>query len=270
MRTALAVAGIALSTSAAFAGILNDGNMNLLAVGSAPDNNANAGSWQFPANYLANNLGESITSNYSVAGTSSFDGLSAGNSLHMKTGNEGASMHLVNLFGQSVGQNQNVIVTAGFDIWVVEAASLSAGGSIMLGGDHGGGGFSSVTDRGPQITWGYNGKITAKDSQGQDILVQSGYQNNRWQTVRLTIDLTADKFDMFWGYAGGPLTMVGDNLPFRSAGGQTQLDRFTWARFFNETKITDAYIDNVFVTIPSPGVLTLAAAAGLVTIRRRR
>ncbi len=73
MKAALAVVGIALSSSAAFAGLISDGNFNLLPVGTAPDNNSAAGGWHFPANYLANNLGEALTTNYSISGTSSFD-----------------------------------------------------------------------------------------------------------------------------------------------------------------------------------------------------
>ncbi len=269
MKTALAVAGIALSSSVSLAGILSDGNFNSLAIGTAPDINSAAGAWQFPSNYVSNNLGESLSSNYTIAGTSSFDATGSGNSLHLKTQSEGASMHLVNLFGQTVAQSSNVIVTAGFDIWVTENGSLSSGGSFIIGGDHGGGGFSSTTDRGPQVTFGFNGVISSRDSQGVDHTLATGYQTNRWQTVRMTIDLTADRFDIFWGNLGGPLTQIGNDIGFRSPT-QTTLDRFTWARFFDQTKFVDAYLDNVFVTIPAPGSLALVGAAAIVGIRRRR
>ncbi len=270
MKAALAVAGIALSSSIALGGIISDGDMNQLPIGLAPDVTAGAGAWHFPSNYVSNHLGESLSTHYTVAGTATFDGAGpVGNSLRLKTGNEGASMHLVNLFGQTVAQGANVVVTAGFDIWVTDNASLTAGGSIILGGDHGGGGFSSITDRGPQITWGYQGKLTAKNAQGSDLTLLTGYQANRWQTVRLTIDLTTDRYDMFWGYKGGPLTMIGDDLPFRS-GSLGKLDRFTWARFYDMTRETDAYLDNVFVNIPAPGAAGLLGAGALVALRRRR
>lgn len=269
MKAALAVAGIALSASAASAGLISDGNFNNLAIGTAPDIGASAGAWQFPANYVSNNLGEALATNYSIAGTNSFDATGTGNSLHLKTGAEGASMHLVNMFNQSVAQNPSVVVTVGFDIWVVEAGGLSAGGSIYVGGDHGGGGFSTTSDRGPQVTWAYNGQILSRDAQGGDHVLATGYQTNRWQSVRMTIDLTADNFDMFWGYKGGPLTQIGDNLAFRS-GTQSTLDRFTWARFFDQTKIMDAYIDNVSINVPAPGALALMGPLALGALRRRR
>src|SRR5688572_9236877 len=87
MRIALRAAALvaAAATCSASAQIMQDGNMNSLAVGTAPDNIVAAGAWAFPANYVAAAIAEPVASPgiFSIVPTNSFDPLGSGNSLRL-------------------------------------------------------------------------------------------------------------------------------------------------------------------------------------------
>ena len=51
LRSALALSAAALAAGAVQAQVVLDGNMDALAVGTAPDNSTPAGAWGFPAFY---------------------------------------------------------------------------------------------------------------------------------------------------------------------------------------------------------------------------
>jgi hypothetical protein len=154
------------------------------------------------------------------------------------------------------------LVTVDFDIWVAEGGG---GGSVYVGGDHGGGGFSNATDRGPQLTWLADGTIVWTNGVGANT-VATEYKFNIWQHVRLVIDMETDTFDMFWSVADDPLSQVGDNLGFRAAGGLSHIDRFSYVVFGATVPTLKAFIDNVSVEAEDAGCYADCNGDGSVNI----
>ena len=115
-----------------------------------------------------------------------------------------------------------------------------------MGADHGGGGYSSVSDRGPQISWFPDG--TLQVSEGIVRTTVANYPVDEWQSVRMEVDMVADTYDLFWGPRGGPLNQVGDDVGYRS-GPMDRLDRFTFVNFGDFMADADSYLDNVTVTL---------------------
>jgi hypothetical protein len=84
-----------------------------------------------------------------VTETAEFDPNLKGNSLETNIDNAASNSHLTNIFNQVINESDGVITTVTFDVFVPEKGR--GGGSVYVGGDHGGGGFSNGTDRGPQF-----------------------------------------------------------------------------------------------------------------------
>ena len=226
-------------------GILSHGDFDLLNVGTRPDCDGDAGacSWFFGTSYVQAGVCEAAADQFTIATTDSFDPGAPGNSLRLNVVNDPDSdIHLPNRFNRAVGEKDPVSVS--FDIWV---APGGAGGTVYVGGDHGGGGFSAASDRGPELSWNADGSITAADGSGNQTVV-ANYNFGEWQSVRFDVDMVADTYDIRWGPRGGALTLVGDDLTFRS-GTQDFLDRFTFANVGAQMPDSESFLDNVTVTV---------------------
>jgi len=247
---------VGIAASAVFGGdIMSDGDFDALAVASPPDCAAFAGAWGWPQLYIDNLLCEVQPQQYSVVPTDSFDPEATGNSLHHFVSDLTAlaNFHLPNVWNQTINESDGVIVTVLFDIWV-ETVDIS-GGHIYVGGDHGGGGFSNLTDRGPQLTWFADGTLSANEFAGVDDLGNAlppnvidlvAYTVAAWQSVRVEIDLATDTFDVYHGAPGSELVQVGDDLLYRVAA-MDHVDRFTVVHFGATEDRDRAYIDNIVV-----------------------
>jgi hypothetical protein len=128
-------------------------------------------------------------------------------------------------------------------------------------------GSNNATDRAAQLTWLADGTLNYNAGAG-NVPAVNGYIRDGWQSVRIELDLTSDTFDLYYGPQGGPLTLVGDNLGFRS-GPQDMVTRFTFVNFGGLTPNATSYLDNV-VVIPAPAVGTVLVLGGLAGVRRRR
>lgn len=245
-------AALALSAPGQF---LLDGNMDDLDPGSNPDIGVPAGAWEWLSSYCDVGLCEATIDQFTIVETSAFDPGAGGNSLHMHIVNDlDQYRHLPNVFTQVINEAEGELVTVQFDIWVVDEPG--GGGSVYVGGDHGGGGYHNGFDRGPQVTWDAAGDLTA-NSAGQPVLLVSGYPRDQWQTVQFVIDLFNDSYIAKWAPRGEPLMTVGEGLQFRS-GLLDHLDRFTYVNFGETTPTSVSYLDNVSVEVGGGApVLTL-------------
>ncbi len=255
----LGVCVVALAASApASAQFLLDGNMDSLAIGTAPDNNTPAGAWGFPASYVSGAAAETDPNQMTIVATSSFQPFALGNSLRLNFNDPTGltNVHLPNLFTQPITDN----ATVSFDLWITGPA----GGSVYVGQN----GFNNGTDRGPQITFLPNQTMVWTMVGGVNTVAVPAYSFNTWQHVRMEIDVNTDRYDLYWSEGAAAPALVGDDLTFRS-GSLTALDRFTFVAFGGTTPIADSYLDNVSV-VPAPGVLALAGAGLVLAGRRRR
>ena len=239
-RTRLAAACVPLALVAAANGqILSDGDFEALSVGTPPDCAAPAGAWAFPANYVTAGVCEALATEAEIV----TDPTGRGNSLHYNHNNAGTNVHLPNIFNQVINEEPGLIVSVQFDVWIATAGI--AGGSLYVGGDHGGGGFSNGTDRGPQISWLANGTIIYSPG---NVVVVEDYSSDVWQKVQMDIDLFNDSFDMSWSEGKDPLKEVGTDLPFRS-GTQDFLDRFTYVHFFGLESPAVSFLDDIVIEL---------------------
>ena len=264
-----ATCSLFVSAAPSLAGvILADGDMDSLAIGTRPDRRNPNGAWGFPPNYISGLAAEPRRRYFTTVDTSTFDPSRTGNSLQLRVGDPINNMHLPNLFTQVINESPGEVVRVTFDLWVADLPL--GGGSIYVGGDHGGGGFSNATDRGPQLTWLADGSITQTDGAGVQNTIFSGFVRDDWQTVQIDIDLNADTFDIALSNGvGQPLTSVGAGLGFRS-NALSFLDRFTFVNF-TTTPISWSYLDNVSVSvIPEPTTLALLLVGAAALSARRR
>ena len=241
-RTRLAAVCVPLALVAAANGqILSDGDFEALSVGTPPDCATPAGAWAFPANYVTLGVCEALATEAQIV----TDPTGRGNSLHYNHDNAGTNVHLPNVFNQVINEEPGLIVSVQFDVWIATAGV--AGGSLYIGGDHGGGGFSNLSDRGPQLTFQIDGRLTARNgATGLDVLLVTSFPVASWQTIRLDIDMSADTFDASTGPQGGSLVSVGTGLPYRSPP-LDHLDRFTMAHFGGLNARAEMFLDNVSV-----------------------
>lgn len=266
-------AGLVLSCTAG-AQVVQDGNMDNLAVGSAPDQTTPAGAWGFPANYIAGGVAEPLTNTgiFSVVPTSSFDPSTSGNSLHLfnPTGTANDNFHLPNIWGQSFTATPGLILRVNFNMWV---DSGFGGGSIYVGGDNGGGGFSNATgDRTAQLTWLGDGTLNAANGAGVNVPMTS-YTGGVWQNVQIDIDTDARNYNLYWSSGTNPLALIGSNLPFRAPNPALSIiyDRITYVQFGGTVASVSSYLDNVVVqAIPAPGAAAILGLGVLPLARRRR
>jgi hypothetical protein len=234
--------------------VMVDGDMEELTVGTNPDEDVPAGSWYWPENYIIAGYSELVPEIYQVVETGSFDEGASGNSLALlipDPDNQDGTYYLPSFLSRTIDESEG-IVTLTFDIWVGEDGD---GGSIFIGGDHGGGGFTSVTDRGPQISWsrllGDTSNINTRgvDDDGNiiDTVLLEPYPYNAWQSVRIVMDLQTDRFDFYHGLRDEELALLGEQLYFR-ANKLDHLDRFTFVEFELFVAV-ESYIDNIRVVV---------------------
>ncbi len=220
---------------------LLDGDMEALSIGSAPDCDAPAGAWGFPAEYVTALLCEADPTQLRIES----DPAGRGNSLLMKIGDTpGAetNVHLPNVFTRQIMEGEG-LVTVQFDIYVPSGA---AGGAIYIGGDHGGGGFSLVSDRGPQLLWNSAGEIIGFGPAGAMLTT---YAFDTWQRVQLEIDLVSDTFAIYHtDDLAVPPALVANDHGFRSPT-LDFLDRFTFAHFGATELVNVAFLDNISLVI---------------------
>jgi hypothetical protein len=267
-----AFAGVAALASSAGAQIILDGNMNSLAVGTAPDNGVAAGAWHFPANYIASGVAEPVERPgiFSIVPTNSFDPAGSGNSLRLfnPTGTGNDNYHLPNIWAQSFTAAPGLVLQVSFNFWVAQGFG---GGSVYIGGDNGGGGFSNATgDRTAQLSWLPDGTIVSTNSLGQSVL-HGQYPTGVWQNVRVDINTDARTWDLYWSVGANPLAVVGSSLSFRapSPALSVNYDRITFVQFGGTVPSVDSYIDNI-VVIPAPGVAGVLGLGLLAAAQRRR
>jgi len=234
----LSIAPLAI-TSAASAQLLNNGTFDTLAVGTAPDCATPAGAWEWPAAYITAVLCEELPEEYQIMA----DPAGSGNVLTLVSSSTTGNYHLTNLLTQVINEPTRAIFQ--FDIFV--PSGPAGGGSIYIGGDHGGGGFSNVSDRGPQLTFQADGRLTARDgSTNTDVVLVQQYLRDEWTTVRLTVDMAADTFDTEYGPRGAAVP-VATASPYRSPSGLTFLDRVTVSHFGGAFPVEMAYFDDFSV-----------------------
>ncbi len=260
------VVALLMCGSAAVAGpVLKDGDMDNLNVGTNPDVGVPEGAWAWPQNYIDAGLAEVDPGQFTIVETASFDPSMQGNSLAMVSSDpSGAGFwHLPNLFNEIIDEEPGIIVNVAFDLWVPGEVG---GGSIYVGGDHGGGGFSNVSDRGPQISWLGDGSILHSPSNES----LGSYPFAEWQHILWEIDLTSDTYDMFWSVGDDPLELLAGGLEFRS-GTQDFLDRFTYVHFSGLEADAVSFLDNVTIqVIPEPGTALILGLGVAGLVRRRR
>lgn len=263
---------VAIAAQWATGQVVLDGNMNGLAVGSAPDNAIPAGAWGFPANYVAAGVAEPVARPeiFSIVPTNSFDPGAPGNSLRLNNplGTATDNYHLPNIWAQSFVAAPGLVLHVSFNIWV---ASGSGGGSLYVGGNNGGGGFSNGTgDRTAQLTWLADGTLNYATNAGANVPL-GNYPAGVWQNVRLEIDTDARNYDLYWSTGVQPLVQIGSDLVFRAPNPALSVnyDRITYVQFGGTVANAGSYLDNV-VVIPGPGALAMLGATGLLAAGRRR
>lgn len=258
--------------SAANAQVVTDGNMDSLAVGNAPDNATPAGAWGFPANYVTALVAEPVARPeiFSIVPTSSFQAGGVGNSLRLfnPIGTAADNYHLPNLWSQTFIATPGLILRVTFNLWVDAG---SGGGSLYVGGDNGGGGFSNGTgDRTSQLSWLANGSFNVANNLGVNVPLAT-YGFGDWQNIQIDIDTGARNYDLFWSMGSDPLTQIGNDLVFRAPNPALSVnyDRITYVQFGGTVPAVSSYLDNV-VVIPAPGALALLGLALAAGCRRAR
>ncbi len=260
-----AVAACALG-GAAWGQLINDGNFDALAVGTPPDNALAAGAWQFPANYITGLAAEVTPADFTIIATSTFDPSASGNSLAININNATANVHVTNLLTTPIEERRGRFVHLKFRVWANSAGV--GGGSMYIGADHGGGGFTNTTDRGPQLSWFGDGTLKVATLGAGGVPVNTtyvpAYPFGAWQDVQLRINLMNDTFDLHWGAPAFPMSMVGSGLGFRS-GTQAKLDRLTFVHFGATVAHDQAAYDDIAIAVTdcyadcnTSGTLTIA------------
>lgn len=250
-RMAGMAGALCISASVACAQVLLDGDFNALTAGSAPDCNQSAGAWHWPGAYALAGLCEQWPEQFQVVMTSTFDPGAIGNSLEMNVVNapQNATFQLPNIFARPVQESVGHRAIVQFDVWVPQPGIK--GGYIYIGGDQGGAGFNELTDRGPQLGWQPGGALTrsAANLELGPIPLLLNYPNSQWQTLRLSIDLITDRYDIWWGPQGSPTMLLDMNAPFHNGNALTHLDRFTIGHLVKNAVDAHMYLDNVVVHV---------------------
>ena len=296
------IALFALTAAAMFskptvAELISNGDFDALPIGNAPNNDQPVGGWEFyqwveTSNIRNNNgtvtytdefvLHEKSMDQVSIVATSSFDPTREGNSLRLR--NDQASVQLFHLFDKPIEKAAGETVQVEFEVFVSNSDSERIG-TVILAGDHGGGGIFNSWDRGPQIHFDA-GTVQAQQCDSAHCGAFSRtpiaeYAGGQWQRFRLDIDLESNTYDAYWGMGEDPLALVGDDLRFR-AQLIDHLDRINFAHF-NDVgdvlEVGEIYLDNISVTtasqaaaVPEPttGIVTFACMLGIMHTRRRR
>jgi hypothetical protein len=251
----LATIWLSIAAAPASARILSDGDFEgeETPIGSAPDANEAAGAWEM------RNAREDVPTRFSIVDSPSLGPDLTGHSMKIRSA-KWVDNYVHNHFLEPVRETEGEIVRARFDLFVPDSGTNTRGGtSITIGGDHGGGGHSTVKDRGPQVRWDSQGKIVTVECVGDCNSGPNGKRHvtrmretplNVWQNVQLDIDLVTDMYDLFWATNGELPELVASNIRYRSEE-LDFLDRFTVALFNNppSAPIGDVFLDNVDIEV---------------------
>jgi hypothetical protein len=253
LTAASLVAAAGLMATGASAQVVQDGNMDNLTVGTPPDNSTPAGAWGFPAFYNTNAVAEPVARPeiFTIVATNSFQTGATGNSLHLlnQSGTANDNYHLPNIWAQTFTAAPGLVLRVTFNLWVDAG---SGGGSVYVGGDNGGGGFSNATgDRTAQISWLADGTLNAANNAGVNMPLTT-YTTGAWQNIRMDIDTDARHYNLFWSMGSNPLTQIGTNLVFRAPNPALCInyDRISYVQFGATIPIISSYLDNIVVARP--------------------
>lgn len=254
-----------------------DGDFDSLPVGTAPDNDVPAGAWHFTQGLrFVNELDDPEV--FTIVPTDSFSPGSLGNSLRIN-GAESALHHVTNRLVDD--QRFSGEYTLRFDTYVVSGG----GGSIYIAGNHRGGeeihdgGANHNTDRGPQLVFEPDGRLSATVGStapnGPATSRTLGeYEFDEWLTYEIRGNVVgnngANRFDLYAVLDSGELSEIASNIPFRSrALAPEYIDRVTLAHFGLGN--TEQYFDNIrFVPEPTSfGLLPLALFCLIARLLRK-
>ena len=242
-------AGIPLALAGgAFAQPILDGNMNALTPGTPPDCATAAGAWQFPASYVTALLCEINPGDYSIVATNTFQTGATGNSLAVNVNDPVNNLHVTNILPAPLPTVAGQIIRVEWQTWV---QATGGGGTIYIGADMTGGGYSNLTDRGPQISWFGDGSIYY-NANGVNTVIVPNYPRGQWQSVRVDIHLDTQTYDFYWAASGAP-QLIQSGLAFRvpTTAVITSIDRFSVAHFGATVglDVSNAFHDNVSITL---------------------
>ena len=219
---------------------LVDGNLENLSIGTAPDDNMPAGAWHFPQNYIDNvppNSEQENVTMFTIVETDSIGEGGDGNSLSLHS-DVSTVVHLPNILEYEVTSDL---------IFRVETYIPTSGGNatFYVGGDHGEGGWSLETDRGPQVSCLADGTIIYASSAGEPIVVGQ-FEFDRWLQFELHISMDDNNYDLYYGPRGTSLNLLAADLEFRAPNPLSFVDRVTIAYFGIAPFIDGAhqYFDN--------------------------
>jgi hypothetical protein len=191
---------------------------------------------------------------FSIVDTSSFDPTRPGRSLHVNIANSAslAGYHLTNILATPITPAPGQTIRSTWEIFVTQGKSGGGPLSVYIGADMGGGGSYAGTDRGPQMAWWGDGRLTVFN--GVPTVVVPQYPRDVWQSVRVDIHLDTQTWDFYWAPTGQPLQLLRSNLPWRSAGIRFPwMERWSVAHFDGIGDFTsDCYMDNVTLDLACP------------------
>lgn len=229
------------------ASLLLDGDFDSLSIGTAPDNGKPAGRWSIQAGEE-----EGQDSDFTIGTFAGGTGKSLQHSYRNIEETLGSAVE--NLLTRSVTQASGERIHVTFDINVVPrygAATFVLGKGI------------EVTDRTAQIQFDYSGTFMYRNFNGGGTTVALGaYPRGVWQSVRLEVDLSRQRFDVYLGERGKPITLARTNLQFRSDS-VPFVNRVSLVRFWDFPGDFRASWDNFRVTTdPAIAPVTADLATG--------
>ncbi len=243
-------------SSLASAQIVAEENFDDLTPGTQPNCGEYAGAWGWPNNYIDAHLCECHAQDFSVVASDSVVPDALGSCLRLWLSGEdpeacGRSIHLPFLLDHECSEVCGELVIVRFDIFVEESV---AGGGIYLSKDHGGGGFGEDPDRGPQLEWREDGKITRGPGRGENgpQVVLDDYPRRQWQSIRLEVNLSADTYAIWWGPRDAAMSRLVDSAVFCDDNALDGLDRFTVYHNhpgFDQPQSVLSYIDNLQIEV---------------------
>jgi hypothetical protein len=208
---------------------LADGNFDNLPLGSTPivehleDDVVlrKSGAWEF----YDVGTGDSV---YSIVDTASFDPGRPGRSLHIMSSHPGGMA--TNDFLSPIAETRGEAVRVSYDIWIADNGTATKAGVGTNVGSIGDRLPFARSERGTQVQWDEDQQIAVLECTSADCAEFSYRQLQRytpdtWQHVQLAIDLTTDRYDVFWSDDENPMTLLASNVRFRG-GAQETLARF--------------------------------------------
>ena len=126
--------------------------------------------------------------------------------------------------------------------------------------------FGANSTRFSWVTLKGNQRLYALDGQSE-VELASGLAINDWNTLRLSINLMAGVYDVYWNN-----TLLGDSLSFYG-GGLASLNSLQFKEYNSGLSTGGVFLDDVQIQwspIPEPGTLGLLAVAFLLLAGNRR